>query len=194
MPGAMPLDHARVRAWGTCEATIGAPGGDTARDRRSRNGQPGVPCGEDRTRSRFAATRYGNMDSVVCRNHSYFTTQDPTTTPGEGRMATRTFGLDRNAPRSLCRQVYEGVRAAILRRHVAPGGRLPSTQTVARNLGIARYTHADVHRACSVPCLAHPFDMSGGVMQPPLCARPGTGQMAHATMRFSIGVSSIGFP
>lgn len=50
------------------------------------------------------------------------------------------IGLDRNAPVPLYRQVYEGFRAAILRRQLSPGARLPSTRTLARELGISRYT------------------------------------------------------
>jgi GntR family transcriptional regulator/MocR family aminotransferase len=56
------------------------------------------------------------------------------------------LGLERNAPVPLHRQVYEGLRAAILHRHVAPGARLPSTRTVARDLGISRYTVVEAFR------------------------------------------------
>jgi GntR family transcriptional regulator/MocR family aminotransferase len=62
-------------------------------------------------------------------------------------MAKRAVGpiitgivLHRDAPVPLYRQVYEGFRDAILRRHFSPGARLPSTRTVARDLGISRYT------------------------------------------------------
>jgi GntR family transcriptional regulator/MocR family aminotransferase len=62
-------------------------------------------------------------------------------------MAKRAVGpiitglrLDRSAPLPLYRQIYEGLRAAILQRRLAPGARLPSTRTVARDLGISRYT------------------------------------------------------
>jgi len=48
--------------------------------------------------------------------------------------------LDLDAPVPLYRQVYEGFRAAILRRQLPPGARLPSTRTLARDLGISRYT------------------------------------------------------
>jgi len=48
--------------------------------------------------------------------------------------------LDRDAAVPLHRQVYEGVRRAILSRHFSPGQRLPSTRTVASDLGISRYT------------------------------------------------------
>jgi GntR family transcriptional regulator / MocR family aminotransferase len=48
--------------------------------------------------------------------------------------------LDHDAPVPLYRQVYEAFRAAILRRQLSPGARLPSTRTLARDLGISRYT------------------------------------------------------
>ena len=48
--------------------------------------------------------------------------------------------LDHDGPVPLYRQVYEGFRAAILRRQLSPGERLPSTRTLARDLGISRYT------------------------------------------------------
>lgn len=62
-------------------------------------------------------------------------------------MAKRSVGpiitgivLDRDTPVPLHRQVYEGVREGILSQHFSPGQRLPSTRTVARELGISRYT------------------------------------------------------
>jgi GntR family transcriptional regulator/MocR family aminotransferase len=48
--------------------------------------------------------------------------------------------LDPDASVPLYRQVYEGFRAAILRHQLSSGARLPSTRTLARELGISRYT------------------------------------------------------
>src|SRR5262245_51150177 len=40
----------------------------------------------------------------------------------------------------LFRQVYGGLRAAILNGQLAPGGRLPATRTLAGELGVSRNT------------------------------------------------------
>ncbi|WP_275836635.1 winged helix-turn-helix domain-containing protein, partial [Roseisolibacter sp. H3M3-2] len=48
--------------------------------------------------------------------------------------------LDPGAPRAMHRQLYDGVRAAILDGRLAPGTRLPSTRTLAADLGVARNT------------------------------------------------------
>jgi GntR family transcriptional regulator/MocR family aminotransferase len=56
------------------------------------------------------------------------------------------IGLARNGPMPLHRQLYEGLREAILTRRLAPGMRLPSTRTLASELGISRYTVVDAFR------------------------------------------------
>ena len=48
--------------------------------------------------------------------------------------------LDTAAGRSLQRQVYDGVREAILAGRLPPGARLPSTRTLASELGVSRTT------------------------------------------------------
>ena len=53
------------------------------------------------------------------------------------------IGLDRDHPIPLYRQLYEGLREAILTRRLMPGVRLPSTRTLASELGISRYTVMD---------------------------------------------------
>src|SRR5262245_15960764 len=53
------------------------------------------------------------------------------------------IGLDRASPIPLHRQLYEALREAILTRRLLPGARLPSTRTLARELGISRYTVVD---------------------------------------------------
>lgn len=50
--------------------------------------------------------------------------------------------LDPGAPTPLYRQLYDGVRRAILSGRLRPGARLPSTRTLAAELGIARVTAA----------------------------------------------------
>jgi len=54
--------------------------------------------------------------------------------------------LDRDHPIPLHRQLYEGLREAILTRRLMPGARLPSTRTLASELGISRYTVMDAFR------------------------------------------------
>src|SRR5215510_5940240 len=56
------------------------------------------------------------------------------------------IGLARDGPSPLHRQLYEGLREAILARHLAPGMRLPSTRTLASELGLSRYTVVDAFR------------------------------------------------
>jgi GntR family transcriptional regulator/MocR family aminotransferase len=46
--------------------------------------------------------------------------------------------LDRSSATPLYRQVYEGHRAAIVERRLRPGDRLPSTRSLAAELGISR--------------------------------------------------------
>jgi GntR family transcriptional regulator / MocR family aminotransferase len=53
------------------------------------------------------------------------------------------IGLARDGPMPLHRQLYEGLRGAILTRRLAPGTRLPSTRMLASELGISRYTVVD---------------------------------------------------
>jgi len=48
--------------------------------------------------------------------------------------------LERNVPVPLQRQLYEGMREAILREGLPPGTRLPSTRHLAARLGVARNT------------------------------------------------------
>jgi GntR family transcriptional regulator/MocR family aminotransferase len=56
------------------------------------------------------------------------------------------IGLARDGPIPLHRQLYEGLREAILTRRLAPGMRLPSTRTLAGELGLSRYTVVDAFR------------------------------------------------
>jgi GntR family transcriptional regulator/MocR family aminotransferase len=51
-----------------------------------------------------------------------------------------TLGLDRDAGVPLHRQLYEGLREAILSGRLRPGARLPSTRTLAEDLGASRNT------------------------------------------------------
>jgi GntR family transcriptional regulator / MocR family aminotransferase len=48
--------------------------------------------------------------------------------------------LDESSPQPLFRQLYEGIRSAILSGQVAPGRRLPSSRTLARQLSLSRNT------------------------------------------------------
>lgn len=50
------------------------------------------------------------------------------------------LSLDRRADAGLSRQLYDRVRAAILAGKLRPGLRLPSSRTLARQLGVARNT------------------------------------------------------
>ena len=50
------------------------------------------------------------------------------------------LGLDRGAGVPLHRQLYEGLREAILTGRLRPGARLPSTRTLASDLGASRNT------------------------------------------------------
>jgi GntR family transcriptional regulator / MocR family aminotransferase len=56
------------------------------------------------------------------------------------------IGLARDGPMPLHRQLYEGLRGAILTRRLVPGTRLPSTRTLASELGISRYTVVDAYQ------------------------------------------------
>jgi len=48
--------------------------------------------------------------------------------------------LDPNSAEPMYRQLYDGVRKAVLNRTLAPGTRLPATRELARDLGVARNT------------------------------------------------------
>jgi GntR family transcriptional regulator/MocR family aminotransferase len=48
--------------------------------------------------------------------------------------------LDPESPEPMYRQLYNGVRRAVLNRTLAPGTRLPATRELARDLGVARNT------------------------------------------------------
>lgn len=52
------------------------------------------------------------------------------------------LALDARDPRPLHRQVYDGLRESILAARLRPGERLPSTRTLAADLGVARNTVA----------------------------------------------------
>jgi GntR family transcriptional regulator/MocR family aminotransferase len=51
-----------------------------------------------------------------------------------------TLGLDRASAVPLHRQLYDGLREAILSGRLRPGARLPSTRTLAGDLGASRNT------------------------------------------------------
>jgi GntR family transcriptional regulator / MocR family aminotransferase len=51
---------------------------------------------------------------------------------------TPVIPIDKHAPKSLYRQVYEGYRKAIMDGGVRPGQRVPSTRVLAQELGISR--------------------------------------------------------
>jgi len=51
-----------------------------------------------------------------------------------------TLAVDRSDPASLQRQIYDRLRHVILSGQIAPGARLPSSRTLARDLGISRNT------------------------------------------------------
>ena len=48
--------------------------------------------------------------------------------------------IDRSAAAPLQRQIYDGVRLAILRGRLRPGERVPATRVLARELGVSRLT------------------------------------------------------
>lgn len=48
------------------------------------------------------------------------------------------FALDRRAPKPLYRQLYEGYRDAILDGRLIPGAQLPSTRSLAAEIGVSR--------------------------------------------------------
>src|ERR671922_1295544 len=54
--------------------------------------------------------------------------------------------LARDGPIPLHRQLYEGLREAIFAPRLSPGMRLPSTRTLASELGLSRYTVVDAFR------------------------------------------------
>ena len=51
-----------------------------------------------------------------------------------------TLAVDRGDPASLQRQIYDRLRQVILSGQIAPGARLPSSRTLARDLGVSRNT------------------------------------------------------
>ncbi len=51
-----------------------------------------------------------------------------------------TIALNATAPQPLHRQLYDGVRLAVLQRQLTPGARLPSTRDLCNALGISRNT------------------------------------------------------
>ena len=46
--------------------------------------------------------------------------------------------IDRNAPNALYQQIYDAYRRAIVGRMLRPGQRVPSTRTLAKELGVSR--------------------------------------------------------
>jgi GntR family transcriptional regulator / MocR family aminotransferase len=50
------------------------------------------------------------------------------------------FALDPNSTTSLHRQLYEGIRQAILQRNLSAGQRVPSTRALAKSIGVSRAT------------------------------------------------------
>src|SRR3954469_23101060 len=69
------------------------------------------------------------------RRHQLITTRRP------GRAAVDlVLGIDPSRPEPLHRQLYGGLRAAILDQRLKPGARLPSTRSLAATLGLARNT------------------------------------------------------
>ena len=64
-----------------------------------------------------------------------------TTTRRPGRAAVDlVLGIDPARPEPLHRQLYVGLRSAILEQRLKPGARLPSTRALATSLGLARNT------------------------------------------------------
>ncbi len=60
---------------------------------------------------------------------------------GNGRAAVLlTLALDPGVPAPLFRQVYDGLRSAILAGRLGPGTRLPASRGLARELGVSRNT------------------------------------------------------
>jgi len=59
-----------------------------------------------------------------------------------GRVAVLALGLDRESVTSRRRQLYDGIREAILTGRVLPGTRIPSTRALADDLGCSRNTAA----------------------------------------------------
>ena len=53
-------------------------------------------------------------------------------------MTTLHLPLDRASPNPLHRQIYDGVRRAILDGRLRPGQRLPASRTLAEELGVSR--------------------------------------------------------
>ena len=55
-------------------------------------------------------------------------------------MQTLVFQLDTSSTLPLYRQLYEALRDAILRQHLAAGSRLPATRVLAQELAVSRNT------------------------------------------------------
>ncbi|MGH7725277.1 MAG: PLP-dependent aminotransferase family protein [Candidatus Eiseniibacteriota bacterium] len=69
-------------------------------------------------------------------------------TPTTRGPASQTFianALDASRAMPLTRQLYEEIRSAILEGRLVPGARLPSTRTLAAELGLARNTVLDAY-------------------------------------------------
>src|SRR4051812_46014314 len=66
---------------------------------------------------------------------------DQPVAPASGRAAVDlVLGIDPARPEPLHRQLYSGLRSAILDQRLKPGIRLPSTRALATTLGLARNT------------------------------------------------------
>jgi len=57
-----------------------------------------------------------------------------------GGAAQIPVALDRRSPISLHRQLYAALRDGIVQGRIGPGTRLPSTRSLARQLGVGRNT------------------------------------------------------
>ena len=53
-------------------------------------------------------------------------------------MTTLHLPLDRSSDHPIHRQIYDGLRRAILEARLAPGQRVPSTRALAGDLGVSR--------------------------------------------------------
>ena len=53
-------------------------------------------------------------------------------------MTTLHLPLDRSSGQPIHRQIYDGLRRAILEARLSPGQRVPSTRALAEDLGVSR--------------------------------------------------------
>src|SRR5262245_58510720 len=53
-------------------------------------------------------------------------------------MTTLHLPLDRSSEHPIHRQIYDGLRRAILEARLSPGQRIPSTRALAEDLGVSR--------------------------------------------------------